>query len=183
MESGKQFLVIGSINAAIFKEVFPLFVQGKIWFGNGFANGNAFFGIPPGGKSDYAEGVYDAASGLVKFRNCGWFTNLDLGRRHQPLKLMTWAENLKYSRHKDVRTTGYQRYDDFDGIDVPHTDAIPEDYAGIMGVPVTFLDKHNPEQFEILGLDRYYAGNPHYGRRFTIGGRETYARILIRRKG
>ena len=96
--------------------------------------------------------------------------------------MMSWGDNVKFSRHKDVKGAGYRHYDDFDAIDVPHTDAIPGDYAEIMGVPLTFLDKHNPEQFEILGLDRYYAGNPHYGRRFTIDGKETYARILIRRK-
>jgi len=181
-ESGKRFLVVGSLNGAICKEVFPLFVRGKVWFGNGFAGGNAHFGIPEGGKSDYADGVFDGASRLVKFRNCAWFTNLDHGRRHKPLELMTWVDNVKYSRHKAIRGHGYRKYDGFDAIDVPYTDAIPGDFEGIMGVPVTFLEKHDPDQFEILGLDRYFEGNPNPGRRFTIDGKETYARILVRKR-
>ena len=74
----------------------------------------------------------------------------------------------------------YPQYDDYEAIEVGKTKLIPYDYAGVMGVPITFLQKYNPQQFEIVGLDRYVEDNPHYGHRFTINGKETFARILIR---
>ena len=82
-----------------------------------------------------------------------WFTNIDHGRRHQPLSLMTKAENLRFSRHKEIKgCSDYVHYDNYDAIEVPYIDAIPSDYEGIMGVPISFLDKYCPEQFEILGM-------------------------------
>ena len=86
-----------------------------------------------------------------------WFTNIDHGRRHEPLQLMTMADNIKFTKHKEVRGVGYQRYDNFDAIEVPFTDAIPSDYDGVMGVPITFLDKYNPDQFEIVGTQTTWA--------------------------
>jgi len=126
-------------------------MENKMWLGNGFQNGNAYFRIV--NERDYADGVYNAETGLVKFRNCCWFTNIDHGRRHQPLRLMTMAENFKHSKHKDIRgRTEYIHYENYDAIEIPYTDAIPSDYEGIMGVPTSFLDKYCPEQFEILGI-------------------------------
>ncbi len=151
VQAQKQFLIIGNMNAITYKEVFPLIAANKMWLGNGFSHGNAYFWIPQTHKREYAAGVYDENSGLVKFRNLVWFTNLDHGRRHQPLSLMTMADNIKYSRHKEVRNIGYKTYDNYDAIEVPYTDAIPSDYKGIMGVPISFLDKYCPDQFEILG--------------------------------
>ena len=149
----KKFLIIGNMNAIKYKEVFPLIMKNRLWLGNGFNAGNAYFGLPPNADSaDYAKGVFDAESGLVKFRNCCWFTNIEHGRRHQPLQLMTERENIKYSRHKEVRGIGYRRYINFDGIEVPYVDAIPSDFDGVMGVPISFLDKFCPEQFEIVGM-------------------------------
>ena len=158
VESEKKFLIIGSMNASKYKEVFPLIMANKVWLGNGFQNGNAYFRPIGSGVGDYAEGVFDPATGLVKFRNCCWFTNLDHGRRHRPLELMTWEENVKHSRHKEIRGRGYERYDNFDAIEVPYTDAIPGDYEGMMGVPISFLDKHCPEQFEIVGISQSWFG-------------------------
>ena len=154
-----------------------------------------------GDTSGFANGVYNPETGLVKFRNCCWYTNLEHGRRHEPLKLMTMKDNLRFGKHKELHERGYVHYENYDAIDVPYTDAIPSDYDGNMGVPITFLDKYCPEQFEILGLtDR---GNeygiktkeytpedtPLYGdlnRRgaISIDGqlKATYARILIRKK-
>jgi hypothetical protein len=150
MEAEKHFIIIGNMNAITYKEVFPLIMDNKMWLGNGFHNGNAFFRII--NEREYADGVYDAETGLVKFRNCCWFTNIDHGRRHQPLQLMTMAENFKHSKHKELRgRKDYIHYENFDAIEVPFTDAIPSDYEGIMGVPLTFLDKYCPEQFEIIG--------------------------------
>jgi hypothetical protein len=148
----KKFVIIGPKNAMTYKEIFPLIRETKLWLGSGFANGNAFFSIPSHESTEFADGVYDEDTGLVKFRNVGWFTNLDHGRRHERLALMTLADNLKYSKHKEINgRAAYTKYDNYDAIEVPFTDAIPSDYRDMMGVPITFLDKYNPEQFEILG--------------------------------
>ena len=152
MEANKKFIIIGNMNAVTYKEVFPLIKDNRIWLGNGFANGNAYFKLAGNPDKGFASGVFDETTGLVKFRNCCWFTNLEHGRRHQPLPLMTLAENLKFSKHKEIKgRTDYNHYDNYDAIEVPYTDAIPSDYDGAMGVPISFLDKYCPEQFEILG--------------------------------
>jgi len=149
----KKFIVIGNMNAVTYKEVFPLIKSNNIWLGNGFTNGNAYFKLAGNPGRDFADGVFDESSGLVKFRNCCWFTNIDHGRRHQPLPLMTRMENLKFSRHKEIKgRPDYIHYDNYNAIEVPYTDAIPSDYDGIMGVPKSFLDKYCPEQFEIIGI-------------------------------
>lgn len=149
VEANKKFVIVGSMNAITYKEVFPLIKENRLWLGNGFKAGNAYFSSPL--SKDYAEGVYDSQTGLVKFRNCCWYTNLDHGRRHQPLPLMSMKDNIKFSKHKEIKGNGYQKYDNYDAIEVPFTDAIPSDYDGIMGVPISFLDKYCPEQFEIVG--------------------------------
>ena len=193
----KQFLIIGNMNAITYKEIFPLIKENKLWLGNGFHAGNAYFFTP--NIREFASGVFNEETGLVKFRNVCWYTNLDHGRRHQPLPLMTLRENLKFSKHKEIRgKAGYDKYDNYDAIEVPFTDAIPSDYDGAMGVPISFLDKYCPEQFEILGItDRdnnsglktkeySEADSPNFGdlnRRgaILIGGKlvSTYARLLI----
>ena len=151
IESGKLFVCIGNMNAVAYKEIFPLIKANKIWLGNGFNAGNAFFGIPETASKEYVEGVYDAKTNLVKFRNCCWYTNIDHGRRHEPLPLMTMEDNILYSKHKEIKGKGYIHYENYDAIDVPYIDAIPIDYNGQMGVPRTFLDKYCPDQFEIVG--------------------------------
>lgn len=151
----KKFVIIGNMNAITYKEIFPLIKENKMWLGNGFNGGNAYFYTP--NIREFASGVYDAKTGLVKFRNCCWFTNLDHGRRHQPLQTMTMEENLKYSRHKEIKSKkSYEKFDNYDAIQVSFTDSIPTDYGGVMGVPISFLDKYSPDQFEIIGL---VAGN------------------------
>lgn len=112
-----------------------------MWLGYGFKAGNAFFRIPDGRGTEYVEGVFNAETNLVKFRNCTWFTNLDHKKRHEELILFH-----KYSPEE------YPKYDNYDAIDVGKTAEIPVDYDGVMGVPITFLDKYNPEQFEIVGI-------------------------------
>ena len=152
MEAEKLFICIGSMNAVSYKEIFPLIKDNKVWLGNGFNAGNAYFGIPNSASKDYVEGVYDATTNLVKFRNCCWLTNIDHGRRHEPLPLMTMEDNILYSKHKEIKGKGYVRYENYDAIEVPYVDAIPDDYNGCIGVPQTFLDKYCPEQFEIIGI-------------------------------
>ena len=159
MEAEKKFVIIGNMNAITYKEVFPLLKDNKAWLGNGFQAGNAFFRvIDTANAGKYADGVFDDTTGLVKFRNCCWFTNIEHGRRHEPLSLMSMKDNLKFSRHKEIKEHGYQHYDNYDAIEVPYTDAIPGDYKGMMGVPISFLDKYCPEQFEILGITKTWFG-------------------------
>ncbi len=151
VEAGKEFVIIANMNAITYKEVFPLIKDDKLWLGNGFHAGNAYFSTPF--AKEYAEGVYNVETGLVKFRNVCWFTNLDHGRRHQPLPLMTMNDNLKFSKHKEIKgKKSYEQYENYDAIEVSFTDAIPSDYDGVMGVPISFLDKYSPEQFHILGM-------------------------------
>ena len=154
----KQFLIIGSMNAITYKEIFPLIKNNQLWLGNGFHAGNAYFFTP--NTRDFASGVFNAETGLVKFRNVCWFTNLDHGRRHQPLELMTMADNLKFRKNKAfAEGKAYEKYDNYDAIEIPLTNAIPSDYEGAMGVPISFLDKYCPEQFEILGLTKTWYGS------------------------
>ena len=156
-EGNKKFIIIGNMNCITYKEVFPLIKANKVWLGPPFPGGNAYF--RPATQNDYAAGVYDENTNLVKFRNCIWLTNVDHGRRHQPLALMTMADNLRFSRHKELKgKTAYDHYDNYNAIEVPFTDAIPSDYDGVMGVPNSFLDKYCPEQFEILGITKTWFG-------------------------
>lgn len=159
MEAKKQFVIVGNKNAITYKEVFPLLKENKIWLGPGFPGGNAYFRIADDSVRDYASGVYEASVGLVKFRNIGWFTNIDHGLRHQSLLLDTMEHNLKFNKklRKKLETSygkiEYPQYDNYDAIEVPFTECIPSDYEAGMGVPITFLDKWNPEQFELVGAD------------------------------
>ncbi len=183
VEADKQFVIIGNMNAIIYKEVFPLIKNDKMWLGNGFQSGNAYFSTPF--VKEYSDGVYNEETGLVKFRNVCWYTNLDHGRRHQPLPLMTMEDNLKYSKHKEIKGKEfYDKYDNYDAIEVPFTDAIPSDYNGVMGVPISFLDKYSPEQFELLGSNRGIDQDPNkiYGRGSFLNGIETYKRIFIKHR-
>lgn len=187
VEVEKQFVIIGNMNAITYKEVFPLIKENKVWL---WATGNGsdmVFAVPPG--SEVAEQDRQKAARLgyagdyTRLGNSCWFTNFDHGRRHLPLPLMTMEDNLKYSKHKEIKgKTSYNKYDAYDAIEVPFTDAIPSDYDGAMWVPISFLDKYNPDQFNIIGIDRYVEDNPHYGKRFTIKNQEIYARILIKHK-
>lgn len=185
VEADKKFLIIGNMNAITYKEVFPLIMQNKMWTGPTITSGDRVFNVPDYYPLEAAGCGFDASGKpYLKIKGVRWFTNIEHGRRHQPLPLMTMADNLKYSKHKEVRgKTAYDKYDNYDAIEVPFTDAIPSDYPGVMGVPISFLDKYCPEQFEIVGIDRYVEDNPNYGKRFTIKGKEIYARILIQRIG
>lgn len=195
VEANKKFLIIGNMGAVIYKEVFPLIKENKMWLGNGFNAGNAYFSTPV--DREYATGVYDEKTGLVKFRNVCWFTNIDHGRRHQRLPLMTIDDNLKYNKKmKDKKS--YDNYDNYDAIDVSFTDAIPSDYKGVMGVPISFLVKHSPDQFEIVwqasGNTRASApkevlDNLNYkkhpqdrGGCGMVKGERVYSRVLIKHK-
>lgn len=157
MEAGKNLVIIGNLNAITYKEIFPLMKDNKLWIGATNNGQDMVFEVPEGASIAPSDREKAAKLGYqgnyTRLGNACWYTNLEHGRRHQPLSLMTMGDNLKFSKHKQIKEYGYRKYDNFDAIDVPFIDAIPSDYDGIMGVPVTFLDKYNPEQFEIVGRD------------------------------
>lgn len=156
VEANKKFLIIGNMNAITYKEVFPLIKDNKMWTGSRFnqrLNGkNMTFEVPDDYTLNGTEvELSNEGKKLVSVAGTGWYTNLEHGRRHLPLSLMTMEDNIKFSKHKEVRGKEYKKYDNYDAIEIPFTDAIPSDYDGIMGVPISFLNKYNPDQFEILG--------------------------------
>ena len=161
IDGGKQFSVIGNMNAITYKEVFPLIKDNKVWLGPSISSGDREFGVPKEYPLNAAGWRIDEnGNHFIRVKGVRWFTNIEHGRRHEPLSLMTMADNIKFSRHKDIRGKGYQHYDNYDAIEVPHTDAIPSDYDGVMGVPISFLDKYCPEQFVIIGMAKRGAGDP-----------------------
>ena len=140
MRYNKKFVIVGNINAVTYKDIFPLFMQNRMWFGYGFMGGNARFSIPSAeDPSKYKD--YNHETGLVKFRNCCWFTNLEIKKRREKIFL--------YRRYDPAK---YPKYDNYDAIEVSRVDDIPCDYDGVMGVPITFLQRYNPEQFEIVAF-------------------------------
>lgn len=158
VEHGKKFLIIGNMQAATYKEVFPLIKADRLWMGVSIHSGDREFRVPDHYPLNAAGWRVDENGfKYIRIKGVRWWTNLDHGRRHEKLPLMTIEDNLRYSKHKEIKgKAAYDRYDNYDAIEVPFTDAIPSDYDGMMGVPITFLDKYNPEQFEILGYEKSY---------------------------
>lgn len=159
VEHGKKFAVIGNMNAITYKEIFPLIKENKMWMGTKSTSQAMFFSTA---NEEYKERVSTTrpegswwrridGEVCIGINNSCWFTNIDHGRRHQPLQLMTMADNRKFNKKVIRSDTAYKTYDNYDAIEVPFTDAIPSDYDGVMGVPISFLDKYSPEQFYILG--------------------------------
>lgn len=154
LAANKEFIIIGNVNAINYKECFPLIMSNRMWLGPSIHSGDREFQVP----EDYpikASGwrIDEDGRKFIRVKGVRWFTNIDHGRRHEPLPLMTMADNLRFSRHKEIKgKERYERYENYDAIDVPFSDSIPSDYEGVMGVPVTFIDKYCPEQFEILGI-------------------------------
>lgn len=152
VEHSKRFLIIGNLNAITYKEIFPLIKTNKLWLGPSITSGDREFEIPETVvdmnmfTGEVREGRY-----YQKVMGVRWYTNLDHGKRHQPLSLMTKDDNLKFNKKLQDKPI-YKHYENFDGVEVSYTDAIPSDYMGIMGVPISFLDKYSPDQFTILGL-------------------------------
>jgi hypothetical protein len=196
-EGDKDFVIIGNMNAVTYREAFPLIMDNKMWLGATRAGvGSMWFGVPDNSADKLGQKI-EGGKKYQTIGNSAWFTTIDHGRRHQPLVLMTEDENIKFSKHKGVRDVGYQKYDNFDAIEVPKVEAIPSDYKGVMGVPITYLGKHNPDQFEIVGsFNNGEHGTDVGARKMTISyqGRSInwngplidsaplYKRILIRHK-
>lgn len=175
----KKFLIIGNVNAITYKEVFPLIKDNYLWFGASIHSGDREFQVPESYPLNAAGSRIDEQGRkFIRVKGVRWFTNLDYRERHEDLIL-----------YKSYNPEEYPKYDNYDAINVNKTADIPCDYDGVMGVPITFLDKYNPDQFEIIDI------NPHF---FTIveqglpkpkqltlknvGQKDPYARILIRKK-
>jgi hypothetical protein len=152
-ETDCKFVILGNMNAITYKESFSLIKPNKMWLGPSISSGDREFRVPDSYPLDAAGWRVDEdGRKFIRVKGIRWFTNLDHGRRHETLPLMTEEDNGKFSKHKEVKGFGYLRYENYDAIEIPFTDAIPSDYAGIMGVPISFLDKYSPDQFEILGM-------------------------------
>lgn len=163
---GKKFLIIGNKNAVKYKEIFPLLKENKIWIGHRNINQDMWLIVPDGEKY---EKIVDGKK-LKHIMAC-WYTNMDIKKRHEDMKLIA-----HYSPDK------YPQYDNYDAIDVCKVVDIPCDYYGVMGVPITFLDKYSPEQFEIIGVANHGSDNEYDLFKPVLNGRELYTRILIRRR-
>ncbi len=184
VEANKKFVIIGNKNCVTYKEVFPLIKENKMWSGKTEWSGGLWF------ETKDPKDVDKVINGVnMKNVSSVWFTNIDHGRRHEHIPLMTMEDNLKYSKHKEIQgKKSYDKYDNYNAIEVPFTDSIPSDYDGVMGVPISFLDKYSPEQFEIVGMaednGKGFSGgiwdgkNPHC----VINGENKFKRIFIRHK-
>lgn len=159
MEAQKKFLIIGNINCITYQEVFPRIQKNEIWLGNGMGRWISGFIVPENYALYGTEARVEEGKRIVATNNCLWLTNMDHGRRHQEMKLMTMADNIKFSKHKSIRENKYPHFDNYDAIEVSFSDAIPKDYDGVMGVPITFIDKYCPDQFEIIGISKTPLGN------------------------
>lgn len=149
VQGKKKFVIIGNMNAISYKEVFPLIKENKIWMGESIHSGDRAFNVPNEYPLEAAGcGIDETGRKYIQVKGVRWFTNIDHGRRHQPMALNTMAENIKHNKKLGGK---YYHYANYDAIEVPTTDAIPSDYDGTMGVPLSFLDKYCPEQFEIIG--------------------------------
>lgn len=218
LEANKKFITIGNLNAITYKEIFPLIMNNKIWLGaTTFTGGAAYFmGSPELYDPEKMSNPKHAyiKDGVLFWRVNGvrWFTNMEIYRRHEPSRLMTMADNVKFNkkilkRFEELNSEPYPKYDNYDAIEVPYADAIPSDYKGIMGVPISFLEKHNPDEFEIIGmcenLDLYHLKTRIYSteecrKRYreifgkpgtydlnasgVVNGLKVYQRILIKAK-
>jgi hypothetical protein len=178
MEYDKKFLIIGNVNALTYKEIFPLVKENKIWLGESIYSGDRVFTVPDYYPLNAAGcGIDEKGHRFIRVKGVRWFTNI-LTRTSQRLEKLTL--------YKRYTPAAFPKYDNYDAIDVSKVVEIPEDYDGVMGVPITFLDKYNPEQFEILGK----TNNKDTGRDYLIGdnptamiaGKNLYHRILIRKR-
>ena len=170
-EYNKDFLIIGNVNAISYKEVFPLIKENKMWLGVSITSGDRKFVVPDNYPLNAAGcGIDENGKKYIRVKGVRWFTNLDHKKRHEELLL-----------YKKYNTEEYPKYDNYDAIEVSKTKDIPMDYEGIMGVPITFLDKYCPTQFEIVGqmmttkVTEFNFGYPY------INGKKKFARICIRR--
>ena len=186
----KKLVILGNMNAITYQEVFRLIKDNQLWLGESIHSGDREFEVPQSSDTRSPSlRVDETGKKFIRVDGIRWFTNIDHGRRHQALTLMTKEDNIKFSKHKEVKGIGYKEYDNYDAMEVPFTDAIPADYSGAMGVPISFLSKYNPDQFELLGMtsntslpdDLLLKPHEKHDRPYLDGGR-MYVRLLIRHR-
>ena len=184
VEYKKDFLILGNMNAVTYKEIFPLLKNNRVWLGVSISSGDREFGVPTHYPLTAASSRTDESGNkFIRVKGVRWFTNLDNQKRHADLRKRLYR---KYDPAK------YPKYENYDAIDVSKVDDIPLNYSGVMGVPISFMDKYNPDQFEILGADYDVRQgllpelvNPAWEGKLDrgyINGRRQYSRILIRHK-
>jgi len=190
IEGDVAFSIIANSNAITYKEVFPLIKENRLWLGATGNSNDMVFRVPVGtavrdsDREKAARLGYPSTDTEVYTRlgNSCWFTNIQHGRRHSPLTLMSMDENLRTNKRIRNNPHSYTTYDNFDAIEVPVTSGIPSDYTGAMGVPISFLDKYNPDQFEIIKFRHGNDGKDLRYRQVTRELKTPYFRILIRQK-
>ena len=189
MEGEKKFAIVGNMNSLTYKDIFPLIQKNIVWLGATISSGDREFRVPDSYPLNAAGFRVDSEGNkYIRVKGVRWFTNIEHGRRHEPLQLMTTADNKRFNSKIEGKNA-YQLYDNYNAIEVPFTNAIPSDYDGVMGVPISFLDKYNPEQFEILGMDFYVKDDllenialaEWRGKldRAYLNGKRLYSRVLI----
>ena len=191
-EGDVLFSVIGNKNAITCKGIFPLIKDNTLWVGNRSMSDDFLFGLPKSSQDEMLEGKpgsrYRVVDGEIMGRVPAlWFTNIQHGRHHKPLKLTTQADNEKHNKRIVNNPNSYKKYDNYDAIEVPATSGIPSDYVGVMGVPISFLDKYCPEQFEIIGCSESegvgLSRGLHDGsavKQAAVENKKLYKRIFIR---
>lgn len=167
MEAGKNFIIMGNKNAITYQEIFPLLKANMMWVGYTSLNGGRWMIMPKGIEISSEKAKPDGKGNmLLNVAGVCWFANLEHGKRHENIQLDTMEHNLKYNKKlmkrlkKDYNMSDYPHFDNYDALEVPYVECIPSDYTEVMGVPITFFDKYNPEQFEVLDITKAAAGNP-----------------------
>lgn len=192
ISGNKCFSIIGNMNALTYKDVFPLIKDNDMWLGATISSGDREFRVPDSYPLNAAGfRVDDEGYKYIRVKGVRWFTNIEHGQRHKPLPLSTMSDNLK-KYPKIAQKNAYQPYDNYHAIEIPKTAVIPSDYQGVMGVPISFLDKYNPDQFDILGMDFYVKAGlladliaqGWQGKldRAYLQGHRLYSRVLISHK-
>lgn len=195
LEANKQFVIIGNQNVITYKEVFPFLKENKIWLGYSIHSGDRKFNVPDDYPLEAAGcGIDKDGKKYIRVKGVRWFTNIDHGIRHEKLILDTMSHNLKFNKklrkklENEFASTTYPHYDNYEAMEIPYTECIPSDYDGIMGVPITFMDKYNPDQFEIIdGIGRYSVMNNEETKKegkylSMINGKAKFFRIIIKKK-
>ena len=181
VEYDKKFVIIGNLNALTYRDIFKLIKENKLWFGHSIHSGDREFRVPEDYPLNAASSrIDDEGNKYIRVKGVRWFTNLDYNERHEDLILF-----------KNYNSEEYPTYDNYNAINVDVTKLIPMDYQGVMGVPITYIDKYNPDQFEILGMassagyNEDIVGIPFIGEkdaRPIVNGKNTYARVFIKNK-
>ena len=171
MEYNKKFLIIGNMNAITYKEIFPLIKDNKLWLGASIKSGDRKFYVPDNYPLNASGcGIDEKGKRFIRVKGVRWFTNIEDAKRNLPLDL-----------YKKYNSNDYPKYDNYDAINVDKTSDIPMDYDGVMGVPITFLDKYCPTQFEIVGIHGNCYDYTKPQKSLTINGKKVYKRIMIRK--